>query len=163
MTRAPSSIAEPVLLRPGHAAAPGDGAPLPRVRWCPTGALCLPPLRLDGPQATRDAVRGLLPAHRWFRFSGHGTRDPGDPTRGGLRLHDGLLTVHDFSRLDAGPGAELAFLSACRTAVGGAQVPDEGIHRASALQLAGYQHVVATLWNVHDAPAPVWPVPSTAG
>ncbi|WP_367139039.1 MULTISPECIES: CHAT domain-containing protein [Streptomyces] len=227
------TVAEPVLLRLGHSAAPGDGLPLPRVWWCPTGALSLlplhasglgpyehpgrsvpdrvvssytptlaalcrarrpspptrhgqrgmllvslgetpgarplegpgqeaallgarlapPPLRLDGPRATRDAVRGLLPAHRWFHFSGHGTQDLGDPTRGGLRLHDGLLTVHDLARLDAGPDAELAFLSACQTAVGGAQVPDEGIHLASALQLAGYRHVVATLWNVHDAPA----------
>ncbi|WP_424891648.1 CHAT domain-containing protein [Streptomyces sp. XH2] len=126
---------------------PGEEAALLGARLDP------PPLRLDGPRATRDAVRGLLPAHRWFHFSGHGTQDLGDPTRGGLRLHDGLLTVHDLARLGAGPGAEPAFLSACQTAVGGAQVPDEGIHLASALQPAGYRHVVAALWNVHDAPA----------
>ncbi|MFE5869255.1 CHAT domain-containing protein [Streptomyces roseifaciens] len=117
------------------------------------GLLDPAPLRLEGPQATRQAVRSLLRTHRWFHFSGHGTQDLGDPTRGGLHLHDAVLTVHDLANLDLDPGGELAFLSACQTGLGGVQVPDEGIHPASALQLAGYRNVIATLWNVHDAPA----------
>jgi CHAT domain-containing protein len=45
--------------------------------------------------------------------------------------------------------AQLAFLSACQTARNPARdLLDEAIHLASAFQLAGYPHVVGTLWSV---------------
>jgi hypothetical protein len=31
---------------------------------------------------------------------------------------------------------------------------DEALHLAGALQLAGYRHVLATLWNISDSAAP---------
>jgi len=43
---------------------------------------------------------------------------------------------------------ELAFLSACRTAAGGVDLPDEVITLAAALNYTGYRHVVATQWSV---------------
>jgi CHAT domain-containing protein len=46
---------------------------------------------------------------------------------------------------------ELAFLSACRTAAGGVDLPDEVITLAAALNYTGYRHVVATLWSVDPA------------
>jgi CHAT domain-containing protein len=46
--------------------------------------------------------------------------------------------------------ARLAFLSACSTASPGDLLADEAIHLASAFQLAGYRHVIATLWPVGD-------------
>ncbi len=32
----------------------------------------------------------------------------------------------------------------------GIRVPDEAITLAAALQIAGYQHVIATLWQISD-------------
>ncbi|MFL6125649.1 CHAT domain-containing protein [Actinophytocola sp.] len=49
--------------------------------------------------------------------------------------------------------AELAFLSACSTARGGLLLSDETIHLGRAFQLAGFRHVIATLWPVEDSAA----------
>jgi CHAT domain-containing protein len=44
-----------------------------------------------------------------------------------------------------------AFLSACQTAVGDFHTPDEVIHLATALQFAGVNSVIGTLWKVTDS------------
>lgn len=44
--------------------------------------------------------------------------------------------------------ADLAYLSACATGRVTQRLPDEAIHLASAFQLAGYRHLLATLWAV---------------
>ncbi|GCE02286.1 CHAT domain-containing protein [Embleya hyalina] len=46
--------------------------------------------------------------------------------------------------------AEPAFLSACSTARPSGRPADEAIHLASAFQLAGYRHVIGTLWRIGD-------------
>jgi len=46
------------------------------------------------------------------------------------------------------PNPVLAYVSACDTSPGGTSIPDEGITLVSALQIVGYQHVVATLWQI---------------
>jgi len=107
---------------------------------------------LEGAAARREAVRRALGEHRWVHFSCHGTQDLGAPSRGGVLLEDGLLTVADISG-DRYEEGEFAFLSACRTAVGGAAVVDEAITTVAALQYAGWQHVIGTLWAVWDSAA----------
>jgi tetratricopeptide (TPR) repeat protein len=102
---------------------------------------------LSGPAATRAAVTAALPGHPWAHFSCHGTQNTLDPSAGRLILHDGPLEIQQIAALRL-TGASFAYLSACDTYRGGTDIPDEGITLASALQLAGYQHVIATLWQI---------------
>src|SRR5262249_54767437 len=74
---------------------------------------------------------------------------PDDPSGSHLLLADGPLSVVDVARLRLNQ-AQLAFLSACETGRPGRRLTDEAIHLASAFQLAGYCHVVATLWPIKD-------------
>jgi CHAT domain-containing protein len=62
------------------------------------------------------------------------------------------FTVVDVARLRL-DRAELAFLSACSTARTGAGLADEAVHLTSAFQLAGYRHVIGTLWPLKDRAA----------
>jgi CHAT domain len=101
-------------------------------------------------EATRANVLGALQQSTFAHFACHARQDLEDPSSGQLILHDKPLSVEDISRLRL-DGAELAFLSACETARGGVTVPDEAVHLSAVLQLAGYRHVIGTLWEVHDA------------
>jgi hypothetical protein len=103
---------------------------------------------LEGPAADRDTVLAALPHHRWVHFSCHGDQDLANPSQGGVRLHDEMLTIADIS--SAQFRGDFAGLSACKTAVGGINVPDEAITVAAALHYTGYRHVVAALWSVQD-------------
>ena len=105
-------------------------------------------------QATFDSVTQALPRHRRAHFACHARSDLTDPSASCLLLYDHesrALTVHDITalRLDQ----ELAFLSACTTARPGVTLPDESIHLAAAFNLAGYRHVIATLWPIRDSVA----------
>jgi CHAT domain-containing protein len=107
----------------------------------------------DAVQPTCDRVVRMLESHSCVHFACHGGQDLLNPSQGAVYLADGPLTV---LRLGAEqlPDAELAFLSACQTAVGGAHLPDEAIHLAAALQFAGFRHVIATAWSIGDKQAP---------
>ncbi len=113
-----------------------------------------PASQLRGADATVEAVRRLLrrgPA--LAHFACHGVQDLTDPSAGHLVLHDGPLSITEIAglRLDA---AELAYLSACQTSTGGIQLSDESITLATAFRLAGYRHVIGTLWSISDRHAP---------
>jgi tetratricopeptide (TPR) repeat protein len=103
---------------------------------------------LTGPAATRARVTGLLGAHTCVHFACHG--DSGASTgEAALFLADEPLTMTDVARLDL-RDAHLAVLTACHTAMAGADRPDEAGHLAAALQVAGYRHIVSTLWAIGD-------------
>ncbi|MFD9195007.1 CHAT domain-containing protein [Streptomyces phaeochromogenes] len=108
-----------------------------------------PLTRLDSKNATLAKVRAALLDATSVHLACHGQQRPHDPARSGVVLHDGTLTVVDIAQLQL-QNAELCFLSACSTATGSPQLPDESIHLAAALQLAGFRHTVATLWYVRD-------------
>lgn len=109
----------------------------------------------DGAPATHDEVIHALPGHVWAHFSCHGVSDMRDPSASSLLLQD--YQSEPLTVLDLGAtrprGASLAFLSACTTARAGVTLPDEPIHLAAACLLAGYSHVVATLWPISDRDA----------
>ncbi|MEU9118302.1 CHAT domain-containing protein [Streptomyces sp. NPDC048506] len=99
--------------------------------------------------ATCEKALSLLASHSCVHFACHAGQDLADPGAGALYLHDRPLTVSDLARLDL-PSAELAVLSACQTALGGTELPNEAIHLAGALLLGNFRHVVSTLWTVGD-------------
>ncbi|MFI8237805.1 CHAT domain-containing protein [Streptomyces sp. NPDC085866] len=108
---------------------------------------------LIGPKATPGAVREALHRHSWVHFACHAEQDLMDPSQSAFLLYDGQLTAAGLLELHL-PSAELAYLSACETATGGVNLPDEVMHLASTLQTAGYRHVVATQWSIQDGSAP---------
>ena len=89
-------------------------------------------------------------------FACHGVSDPIDPSLSRLLLHDhrdAPLTVTALAPVVLDK-ARLAYLSACSTAVNtDTRLQDEAIHLASAFQLAGFPHVIGTLWPINDAVA----------
>ncbi|SOE47231.1 CHAT domain-containing protein [Streptomyces sp. OV198] len=105
---------------------------------------------------TKAAVLSHLPAAPIAHFACHGASHPTDPSQSLLVLHDhesDPFTVGDLApvRLDR---AELAYLSACETAaIDTTELIDEAIHLTSAFQLAGFSHVVGTLWEIADRTA----------
>ncbi|RYP19460.1 hypothetical protein DL767_009641 [Monosporascus sp. MG133] len=119
-------------------------------------SLC-PSLQLQpiAPSLRKDDVLKHLQACRIFHFAGHGRSDPTEPSQSCLLLEDwesNPLTVGDLRdhKLQENPPF-LAYLSACSTGANEAyRLADEGIHLVSAFQLAGFRHVVGTLWEVSD-------------
>jgi CHAT domain-containing protein len=111
-------------------------------------------VRLLGEQAHRSAVLAALKTHEWAHLACHGDQSWFQPGKGAVYLHDGKLTVQEIGAQQA-PNADLAFLSACRTAEGGVNVDDEGLTLATAIHVSGYRHVVATLWPIRDDLAPI--------
>lgn len=140
----PRAFAVGVAALPGQTALPAVSEELRAV------SSHVPGLRiLAGPGATVAAVLAALDTHGWAHFACHGTQDFERPSAGALRLADGPLSVLDLAGR-SGAAGDLAYLSACRTAAGGRDLPDEAIHLTAALQLAGFRHVIGSQWAVSD-------------
>ncbi|RGC66922.1 CHAT domain protein [Micromonospora sp. MW-13] len=109
---------------------------------------------LDGPtllndEATTDRVLAALTEATWTHFACHAVVEASSQADSGLLLHDATLRLPDIGGLRL-PRAELAYLSACSTANHGSRYADEVLHLASAFHLAGFRHVVASLWPLVD-------------
>ncbi|CAH0056068.1 unnamed protein product [Clonostachys solani] len=88
-----------------------------------------------------------------FHFAGHAYTDQKNPSESCLCLKQDRIKVADLLELDLYSRAPfLAYLSACGTLRSDADdLVDENIHLVSSCQLAGFRHVVGTLWEVNDA------------
>ncbi|WP_229402338.1 CHAT domain-containing protein [Micromonospora okii] len=109
---------------------------------------------LEGPRLVNDdatagrVLAGMADA-TWAHFACHAVVDTSSQADSGLLLHDATLRLPDIGGLRL-PEAELAYLSACSTANHGSRYADEVLHLASAFHLAGFRHVVASLWPLVD-------------
>lgn len=100
-----------------------------------------------------------LQAHEVVHFAGHSFYDPDNPSQSGWRLHEGVLTAGELSKLTLPP--LLVFSNSCQA---GATTEWQGSYRyegqafgiGSAFLLAGVQSYIGTFWVVHDAESVVF-------
>ncbi|CAE7084487.1 unnamed protein product [Rhizoctonia solani] len=104
-------------------------------------------------QATTTAVLDAMEQHDWVHLACHAHQNVDDPTKSGFFLQDGILDLASINQRSF-KNKGLAFLSACQTATGYDKLPDEAIHLASGMLMAGYPSVIATMWSVRDKDAP---------
>ncbi|EHK47299.1 hypothetical protein TRIATDRAFT_239890, partial [Trichoderma atroviride IMI 206040] len=107
------------------------------------------------PAPYRNDVLLAIETCQIFHFAGHGESHPTNPLQSTLLLRDwqdNPLTVASLLETNVNSSQPfLAYLSAC----GSGQTTyreslDESIHLANAFQLAGFRHVIGTLWSVDD-------------
>ncbi|MFE4551064.1 CHAT domain-containing protein [Streptomyces sp. NPDC056785] len=136
------------------AAVPGSGSPPLEGVQEEAGRLArLPGARLLlAEDAVRRSVLDALPRHAWAHFACHAVGALSGAAAGHVVLHDHAtapLTLSDIARLRL-PDAELAYLSACETTSARREFADEALHITGAFHMAGFTHVVGTLWAVAD-------------
>ncbi|KAG2112716.1 CHAT domain-containing protein [Suillus discolor] len=107
---------------------------------------------ISGDEATRAGALSALQQNTWVHLACHGKQDPTQPYDSHFVMRDEHLTLLDIMERHI-PHAEFAFLSACHTAVGDEETPDEVIHLAAGIQFSGFKSVVGTLWEVDDSVA----------
>ncbi|CAG9951766.1 unnamed protein product [Clonostachys rosea f. rosea IK726] len=115
-------------------------------------SLALNPLE---PGRCYQDIRSHLADCRIFHFAGHGLSHPDDPSKSELLVEDrgtNPLTVATLLEMNLRQNPPfLAYLSACGTGrIRDESFVDESIHLISAFQLAGFRHVIGTLWEVND-------------
>ncbi|EJU02562.1 hypothetical protein DACRYDRAFT_115612 [Dacryopinax primogenitus] len=107
--------------------------------------------------ASVSSFTSALTSHNWVHCCCHGHWDSEHPLDSAFDLCDGRLMLHQIIslRLDQ---ADFAFLSACHTARQSVSLPDESMHLAAGLQIAGFRGVLATAWAMadRDGPALAW-------
>ncbi|KAF5707437.1 hypothetical protein FMUND_11108 [Fusarium mundagurra] len=107
------------------------------------------------PNRTKKDIMRHLPDCKIFHFAGHGMAHTEDPSKSCLLLEDwenDSLKVSDLLDMNIRQKEPfLAYLSACGTGqIKDETSFDENINLISAFQIAGFRHVIGTLWNVQD-------------
>lgn len=153
----PSSAAVTGILAVGQEATAGC-APLPGTREelasIQRHARTLAHKQLHGNQVTVAAVLDAMEAHDSVHLACHASQNVENPTESGFHLHDGTLSLAEIAKRSF-KNKRLAFLSACQTAAGDKKLPDEVVHLAAGMMVAGYPSVIATMWSIKDNDAPL--------
>ncbi|KAJ6632323.1 CHAT domain-containing protein [Mycena sp. CBHHK59/15] len=115
----------------------------------------------DTTQATVETAVSNLQRCSIAHFACHGIQDLESPLNSGLVLSNGRLRISEIMREPENDVPEqrrssmsLAFLSACETAKGDNNTPDEAMHLAATLLFAGFRSVVGTMWRMDDRDGP---------
>ncbi|KAJ1299264.1 hypothetical protein OPQ81_002701, partial [Rhizoctonia solani] len=137
---------------PGHSALPGTAEELAYVKNHTSGRAKY--TQLVDKDATTIAVLDAMQQHDWVHLACHAHQNVSDPTESGFFLHDGTLDLAKINQ-QSFKKKGLAYLSACQTATGDKRLPDEAVHLASGMLMAGYSSVIATMWSVVDDDAPL--------
>ncbi|KEP47786.1 putative aromatic di-alanine and TPR containing protein [Rhizoctonia solani 123E] len=132
---------------PGHSWLPGTTKELAYIHKRVTSTI--QHTQLVNKAATTDAVLKAMEQHDWVHLSCHANQNAKDPTQSGFFLHDGTLDLTAIMQKSF-KNKGLAFLSACQTARGDDNLPEEAIHLALGLLTAGYTSVIASMWVVDD-------------
>ena len=110
-------------------------------------------IRLEEPE--KQDIISQLPSCAVFHFAGHGMSNPLDPADSCLLVKgwkEDPVSVKDLIGLNLYMCSPwLAYLSACSTGETKDEgLYDEAIHLMSGCQVAGFQHVVGSLWEISD-------------
>jgi CHAT domain-containing protein len=130
---------------PGHPPLPSTYEELVRIEnRAPTGCL----IKLGIPEMPSSVENVLLHLSNVsiLHLACHGVQDPKNPLKSALILDGGQRLKISQIMEKPMPNALLAFLSACQTAMGDQDLPDEAIHIAASLLFAGFRGMVATMW-----------------
>ena len=106
---------------------------------------------LNDKQATVSTVLDCMQKCNWIHLACHGTQNG---VESAFHLADGQLSLQHIMK-NSLPRAELAVLSACQTAMGDKKLPEEALHLAAGMLIAGYGSVVATMWSIADSDGPI--------
>ncbi|THU75490.1 hypothetical protein K435DRAFT_579188, partial [Dendrothele bispora CBS 962.96] len=104
--------------------------------------------------ATVEAVSGEMSKYDIIHLACHGIQDIEKPLNSAFALYDGRLQLNRLMTLSL-KNTKLAFLSACQTATGDENLPEEAVHLAAGMLAIGYPSVIATMWSIKDNDAPL--------
>ncbi|MFI7670948.1 CHAT domain-containing protein [Nocardia sp. NPDC049526] len=111
-----------------------------------------PGTRTLGPASRPQDLLAVIGECGWLHVACHATTRAEYPAASALHVHGGSITASEVMAVGARAG-RLAYLSACETALSEGYFADEVIHLGSAFQVAGFRHVIGTLWRVTDGTA----------
>lgn len=108
---------------------------------------------MGGRSVRRIPLLAALGEHDVVHFAGHSHYDTEHPERSGWRLHEGLLTAEELSRLRPAPA--LVFSNSCEAGATTEWSRASGFDRrafgiGSAFLFAGVRNYIGTFWVVHD-------------
>jgi CHAT domain-containing protein len=110
---------------------------------------------LVGRDATVKHVLAEMKEAHWAHFACPDSRKADSMMKSGLFLHDGELTLSDIIMVSF-PHAEFAFISTNEMAKGDPTLPEESVHLAAGMLVAGYRGVIGTIcqWAIRDEEIP---------
>ncbi|KAK7448054.1 hypothetical protein VKT23_013811 [Stygiomarasmius scandens] len=109
---------------------------------------------LNHEKATVDNVLKAMTDHNWVHLACHGIQVVNNPLESAFALFDRKLHL-ELLMATSLENAELAVLSACQTATGDENLPEEAVHLAAGMLSVGYPSVIATMWSIQDEDAPL--------